>query len=186
MTGILNVALMGIFVWSGVDVGIQEPISQIPARANANIELTLVRLTGYNAVPEQTDGTPNVTASGTFSNPEVVAARSRDLAEAMPYGTIIALEAPGEKEFSCGFKTVGHLIGYRVIADSMHERKRRQIDVLYDIKNLVQVGTKEMNPAVAAGICNVTVRVIGKIPVKEIPATQEDLAKFVNRKIAMR
>ena len=186
MTGILNVALMGIFVWSGVDMGIQEPVFQIPARANEKIELTSVRLTGYNAVPEQTDGDPHITASGAFSNPEVIAARSRDLAETMPYGTIIALEAPAEKEFSCGFKTVDHLIGYRVVADSMHERKRRQVDILFDMKNLVKVGNKEINPAVAAGICNVTVRVVGKIDVKNIPSTQEDLARLVNRKIAMK
>lgn len=146
----------------------------------AVIEVLSVKLTGYNAVPEQTDSNPDVTASGARSNSAVIAARSRDLAQSMPYGTIISLETP-ENDLSCGFKTVKHLIGYRVIADSMHERKKRQVDVMFDMADAVNVGGKATNPAVAAGVCEVTVNVVGKILVKDIPATQKELALMVNK-----
>ena len=75
-----------------------------------------VRMTGYNAVPEQTNADPLTTASGAYSHPEVVVARSRDLAEELPYGTIIEILAREENKRSCGFYTVEHLIGYRVVA----------------------------------------------------------------------
>jgi len=181
MTEILNVALMGIFVWSGIGGAVPEAAAQTPTRATTTIEALSVKLTGYNAVSEQTDDDPHVTASGAFSNPEVIAARSRDLAETMPFGTIISLEAPENKAFSCGFKTVEHLIGYRVIADSMHRRKEKQVDILYDMANAVNVGGKPINPAIAAGICEVKIRVVGKILIKDIPATQAELAKLVNK-----
>ena len=51
-----------------------------------------VTLTAYNAVPAQTDANPLETASGMFSNPEIVAARSQNLADKLPFGTIIALD----------------------------------------------------------------------------------------------
>ena len=183
---LIDIALTGFLIWSGMDVAASRPATQIPPRLNEATVVLSVKLTGYNAVPEQTDGDPHMTASGALSNPEVIAARSRDLAETLPYGTVIVLEAPEKKEFSCGFKAVEHLVGYRVIADSMHERKEGQVDVMFDSANVVLVGDKTINPAVATGICKVTVRVVGKIPVKDIPETQAELAKFVNRKFAMR
>jgi len=183
---IFSIALTGFFVWSGIGGTASQPATAVLSQTNAVTEILSVKLTGYNAVPEQTDGDPHTTASGAFSNPEVIAARSRDLAETLPFGTVISFEAPDKKEFSCGYKTVEHLVGYRVIADTMHERKEKQIDVLFDMANAVDVGGKATNPAVATGICNLTVRVVGKIPLKEIPATQEDLAKLVNRNLAIR
>ena len=149
-----------------------------------------VKLTAYNAVPEQTDDTPFITASGLRTNPETIAARSRDLAEELPFGTIIALDAP-EKSNSCGFTVVEHLIGYRVIADTMHERKRDQIDVLLNENDTVMIGVsgkpkKETNPARAMGICNVTYHVVGKITLKEVPDTQAELATMVKKTLAQK
>ena len=139
-----------------------------------------VKLTAYNAVPEQTDGNPEITASGAYSNPEVIAARSHDLKGELPFGTIIAIERPAEQSLSCGFDTVDHLVGYRVIADTTHSRKRAQIDVLMDAKDTVTVRGKEVNPSLALGICDgVTIRVVGKIKVGDIPATQAELAEIV-------
>jgi 3D (Asp-Asp-Asp) domain-containing protein len=140
-----------------------------------------VKLTGYNAVPAQTDGNPFVTASGSFSNPEVVAARSGDLAKNLPFGTIIAIERTGADTPACNYSKVAHLIGYRVIADAMNPRITNTVDVLLNQNDTVSVGGKEVNPGIALGICGkVTVRVVGHIAVKDIPKTQNELAAYID------
>jgi 3D (Asp-Asp-Asp) domain-containing protein len=194
MTSISSIALMGLFVWSGAgSVGTTTWTPQTPALAATSTPETVisVRLTGYNAVPEQTDSDPTVTASGVRSNPDVIAARSRDLADILPFGTVIALET-AEKSNSCGFDVVNHLIGYRVIADSMHPRKQNQVDIMFDMADKVKIGVngqarKATNPAVALGVCsNVSIRVVGKLALKEIPATQGELAVLMNPALATR
>lgn len=170
----LNIALLGVFAWTGgagLPQGTQVPVP-VPVEYS-------VRLTAYNAVPEQTDADPEITASGLRSNPEVIAARSRDLSGTMPFGTVISLESPGG--VTCGYGTVERLVGYRVIADAMHERKKKQVDVLFDMKERVLVGGKPTNPAVAMGVCDAIVRVIGKLPLSEVPETQAELASLVRR-----
>lgn len=170
-------ALMGLFILSG---------SQ--ASLTTNEPSFSVKLTAYNAVAAQTDGDPHITASGAFSNPEVVAARSRDLADALPFGTVIALEAPSATQNSCGYDAVEHLIGYRVIADSMHSRKSEQVDVLLDAADTVRVGGKLTNPSRALGVCEgVGIRVVGHLDLNNMPKTQAELVRFVEgKKVAMR
>jgi 3D (Asp-Asp-Asp) domain-containing protein len=139
-----------------------------------------VKLTSYNAVPEQTDHNPSVTASGAFSNPEVVAARSVDLKGTLPFGTVVALTRKGGDTENCRFGAVEHLIGYRVIADSMNSRMRNKIDVLLNASDTVLVHGVATNPSLALGLCNeVEVRVVGKIDIKDMPQTQEELRKLV-------
>lgn len=139
-----------------------------------------VHATAYNAVPEQTDSNPYVTASGAYSNPEVVAARSRDLAAELPFGTVIALERTGGDSSSCGFDKVEHLIGYRVIADTMHARMTNKIDILLDHNDTIVHNGKEYNPGIVFGVCdNVTIRVVGKIDPKDIPSTQAELQQMI-------
>jgi len=138
------------------------------------------KLTAYNAVPSQTDGNPFVTASGSFSNPEVVAARSGDLAKDLPFGTIISIERSAADTPACNYSTVSHQIGYRVIADSMNARITNTVDVLLDENDTVVVNGRTVNPGIALGICGqVTVRVVGHIGVKDIPKTQAELASYV-------
>ncbi len=149
------------------------------SRPKALTELSVL-MTSYNAVPEQTDGNPHVTASGAWTNPEVIAARSVDLAGDLPFGTVVAIERSAVDSENCHYGLVEPLIGYRVIADSMHSRKRDQVDILLDAADTVLVHGKETNPSLALGMCSgVTVRVVGKIKVSEIPATQEELRKIV-------
>lgn len=139
-----------------------------------------VKVTAYNAVPEQTDSTPHITASGAPTNPEVVAARSVDLAGVLPFGTVVMLTREARDTESCRFAKVEEHIGYRVIADSMHSRKREQIDILLDQHNTVEVHGKETNPAVALGYCTgVTMTVVGKIDIDDMPETQEALRALV-------
>lgn len=140
-----------------------------------------VKLTSYNAVPEQTDGDPMTTASGAFSNPEIMAARSVDLKTALPWGTVIKVTRAGKDSPNCRFGQVEHLIGYRVVGDSMHSRKREQIDILLDQNDTVSVYGKEINPALALGLCSdVTIEVVGHLEsVKDFPKTQAELVAMV-------
>jgi 3D (Asp-Asp-Asp) domain-containing protein len=146
-----------------------------------------VKLTGYNAVPEQTDGDPSTTASGVASNFEVIAARSLDLAEELPFGTVVQITRTGSDTPGCNFHKVEPQIGYRVIADTMNARWEKRIDVELDMHRTVKVDGKATNPGVALGVCSkVTVQVVGHIALSRIPATQTELASlFTPREIAL-
>ena len=175
-------ALIGLFAFQGMPT----PLEDLPKQADA--PSFSVKLTAYNAVAAQTDGDPRTTASGAFSNPEVVAARSRDLADILPFGTIIAIEGPPVADNDCGYSLVSPQIGYRVIADSMHSRKRSQVDILLDHADTVSIGGKKVNPSLALGVCEgVSIRVVGHVDIKDMPKTQGELARLVEgEKIATR
>jgi 3D (Asp-Asp-Asp) domain-containing protein len=141
-----------------------------------------VTLTSYNAVAAQTSATPWITASGAHSNSQVIAARSRDLASKLPYGTIIAVMGPDSTNRgpSCGYDAVQHLIGYRVIADSMAVRMHNKIDVMLNANDTVPVGGIQTNPARALGACTgVQIQVVGYVNPQNIPSTQSQLAALV-------
>lgn len=153
------------------------------------LEKYSVTLTSYNAVPGQTDGTPDHTAIGVYSNPEVIAARSSDLAKKLPYGTIIAVDGPDSTGgATCGYSSVQHLIGYRVIGDAMNARMHNKVDILLDQSDKVTLGGRTLNPAIALGACTgVTIRVVGYVDPLHMPQTQADLVKFVegSQRLAM-
>ena len=171
MTGIVTTALMGLFVLSGgsgmnTDAWIKAQNPEEPAYKTLSVAMT-----GYNAVPEQTDSDPYTTASGAYSDPDIVAARSVDLADELPFGTVIAI-SPASTTPTCGLNVVGDMVGLRVIADSMHPRKRNQIDILLEVK---PVGWKS-NPAVTLGVCkNIQIQVVGHINISHMPHSQTEL-----------
>jgi 3D (Asp-Asp-Asp) domain-containing protein len=141
-----------------------------------------VTLTSYNAVAAQTSSTPWITASGAHSNPKVVAARSRDLAKKLPFGTIIAVLGPASDDNGpyCGYSSVQHLIGYRVIADTMAERMHSKIDIMLDATDTVPVNGRDTNPSIALGACTgVQILVVGHVDPLHIPKTQAALAAVV-------
>jgi len=176
-------ALMAFFLLSGavsaepvnvrVEVASTEPAT-VPEKAD---NVYSVSMTGYNAVPEQTDSDPYTTASGAYSDPDIVVARSVDLADELPFGTVIRFVLPeGDSKPPCGLSSVGHLLGLRVVADSMHPRKRNQVDVLFDHERTVSVNGKRMNPAVVLGVCkDIEIRIVGKIDIKQMPKSQTQL-----------
>lgn len=141
-----------------------------------------VSMTGYNAVPGQTDEDPFTTASGAFSHPDIVAARSRDLAEELPFGTVIAIESHAEQH-GCGVGEVTQVIGYRVIADTMNARIKNTVDILFDVDEMVTLNDKSVNAARVLGRCDaVTIRVVGNIDISKpsnMPSTQVALAAMV-------
>lgn len=172
MTGILTTALGGLFLLSNIGLG-----ATTTAPVVRDYPTYTVSMTGYNAVPEQTDSDPFTTASGAYSNPEVVAARSVDLKETLPFGTVIEIVAHNDNSNpNCGFSVVEEHLGLRVVADSMHPRKRNQIDVLLPNEKTIFANKRWVNPAVALGVCKeVEIRVVGKVAIKEIPKTQDEL-----------
>lgn len=207
MSGILSTALTGFFILSAATGTLTESVlkpqeepakSTIEVRSGArlvsNEEQKLaavsthsVSMTGYNALPEQTDSDPFTTASGAYSNPEVIAAVSKDLRYGeMPFGTVIELSYDG-KSNNCGFRAVEHLIGYRVIADQMNPRFEKKIDILFDQEDKVMIAVngqpaKPTNPARALGECRgVTAKVVGRIAIKDIPNSQTELRMLVGK-----
>lgn len=81
-----------------------------------------VKSTAYNADVSQTDSTPFITATGARVGAGQ-AALSRDLLSRIPYGSVIRLTSvrgPG-----CG----GYATGNLTVTDTMHPRKRNQVDV---------------------------------------------------------
>ena len=175
---------MGLFLLSGIAMAMpaQAQAPTTPTEPSSNYT---VALTGYNAVPEQTDDTPFDTASGAYSNPEVVAARTVDLADRLPFGTIIKIEGPSAPDDDdCGYHAAAPFIGYRVIADSMNARLKGRVDILFSTSTAVisaAAGMKQ-NAANTLGICRgSTVRVVGFVDIDRIPKTQKELAMLVAR-----
>lgn len=170
---------MGFLLLSGA-------MSALPAQAGApTVPSIAVTLTAYNAVPEQTDSDPFTTASGAYSNPEVVAARSRDLAEELPFGTVIEIVGVAESNPSCGYRVVAPLIGYRIIADTMNARYTDRIDILFSTEdNFLLPGGSVKNAGTILGICNgVSIRVVGRVDLSRpgrMPKTQGELAAIVD------
>ena len=172
-------ALVGFLLLSGA-------MSALPAHADAPsmpiVPNYAVTLTAYNAVPEQTDNNPLETASGAFSNPDVVAARSQDLADELPFGTIIEITGPSVLNNSCGYGIVSPIIGYRVIADTMNARYTNRIDILFHTtSNYVMADGSTKNAGTILGICSgSSIRVVGHIDINHIPKTQAALAALIN------
>ena len=176
MTPMLITALTGFFAFNGM-IGISTDL-RMKAESSLSPEYPAysVSMTGYNAVPEQTDSDPTTTASGAFSNADIIAARSVDLADELPFGTVIAVTAASSTP-NCGIGLVDDLIGLRVIGDSMHARMRNKIDILFDTKVTVRAKGKQMNPALVLGMCkNVQIEVVGHVDIKHMPKSQTELA----------
>lgn len=166
---------MGFLLLSG------GPIAMPAPKASSQPSYT-VALTAYNAVPGQTSSHPLVTASGAYSNPEIIAARSRDFANELPFGTIIELDGSNtSSKGTCGYDVVKPHIGYRIIGDTLNARFTKRIDVLLDTKtNYTTHDGKFVNAANVLGICqDVTVRIVGYVDIAHLPKTQAELAAFV-------
>ncbi|HTR18802.1 MAG TPA: hypothetical protein VMH91_02360 [Candidatus Paceibacterota bacterium] len=169
----LTTALLGFLLITGAGTA---DASSLPG---INGPEYTVGMTAYNATPAQTDEDPETTASGAFSDPNIIAARSQDLASELPFGTVIAIEAATSSP-SCGYDRVGQLIGLRVIADTMNARMHNKVDILMPQEEKLPSG-KTGNPALILGLCkDVIIKVIGRVDVATIPATQSGLVAALN------
>ena len=168
-------ALTGYFLLSGTGFGVNPPI---PVSDNPTYT---VRLSAYNAVVGQTDSDPFTTASGAYSNPAVVAARSRDLAKELPFGTIIKVSEAPYSQKSCGYSLVAPRVGYRVIADTMNARFSDSIDILIANDAEVMLGNKSLPAGKVFGVCHgAEIEVVGRLDsISKIPSTQRELTLLV-------
>lgn len=184
MTGIITTAVTGVFLLQAITPqALALGVAQVEATPVEPSYPTLtVKMTAYNALPGQTDDTPDRTSIGAYTDPDIIAARSPDLAEKLPYGTVIEVvpaSTSSPKDVNCGREAVEDQIGLRVIADAMNPRIKNTIDILLDHTDLVSVKGKKRNPAKALGMCkNVTIKIVGRIDVKKVkdmPSTQQEL-----------
>lgn len=173
-------ALMGLLLLSGSTAAVNPSVIAPVSPPAGGFSVTL---TGYNALSGQTDSDPSITANGGWANPDVVAARSRDLADTLPFGTIIEITRAGSSTPECGYAVVAPLIGYRVITDTMNARIKNHVDVLFGLEDRVLSLGKKRNASAALGSCSdTTVRVVGHVDlthVSDLPATQAELIALV-------
>lgn len=95
---------------SGNQGRMSAPILGLHLRSPSKV-MVVVEITHYSSTPDQTDSTPQVTASGTRPKPWTLAV-SRDLLPHFPYGSVVELN--------------GQLY---VVEDTMHQRWRRRVDI---------------------------------------------------------
>ncbi len=182
MSPTILTALTGFFVYGalgGIPATTPFQASSTESLIEPAYETYTVTMTAYNAVPEQTDSSPEFTSIGAYTNPEIIATRSRDLADELPYGTVIAV-LPATTTPNCGYKFVSDKIGLRVIGDAMHSRMRNKIDILMDTEPIKAQNGLMRNPAKAFGFCrDMRIVVVGKVDTKHMPKTQLELAAAV-------
>jgi len=178
MASIFTSALMVLLLLSNsATTTLQTPAWPCTAPEEPTYETMTVNMTGYNAVPGQTDSTPDISASGYKVNANVDAARSRDLADVLPFGTVIEL-VPGTATStkSCELPSVADSIGYRVITDTMNPRIHEHIDILFHTDDDIFIGGRYLNVAKAMGWCDdVSIRIVGHIDLAHKPRTQAEL-----------
>jgi 3D (Asp-Asp-Asp) domain-containing protein len=107
-----------------------------------------VRATGYNSLASQTDSTPHVTATGTRTRFGVLAVSRDLLSRDLPYGSIVRLRDLGTYYDGRGegrYQSVLDNQGLFVVEDTMHARKRQQVDVWFgDYASAVNWGVREV------------------------------------------
>ena len=107
-----------------------EPVDKKKPSKKKKTKVTrVVRATAYNALPQQTDDTPDVCAWGDKIRPGIIAI-SRDLEKSgLTRGKEVHIEG----------------IGKVVVLDRMHYRKRNQIDLYMEkYEDAVEFGVKEL------------------------------------------
>ena len=92
-----------------------------------------VRATGYNSLENQTDSTPPIAATGTQTRFGIIAVSRDLLADDIPYGSLVQLRDLGSFQSGRGAGRFQSLLEGRlfVVEDTMHARKRNQIDVWF-------------------------------------------------------
>jgi len=108
----------------------------------------VLRATGYNSLESQTDSTPHITATGARTAFGIVAV-SRDLLGAdLPYGSLIRIRDLGAYHTGNGVGKFQPLLDSQqifIVEDTMHARKRNQIDVWFaEYRTAVEWGVRKV------------------------------------------
>lgn len=108
------------------------------AAAKATGRSVVARATAYNSLPNQTDSTPFITATGTRTRPGVVAL-SRDLLRVFPYGTRVTIEDLSGR-YNSALK--GRVF---IVEDTMAARKVGSIDIWMTTRSqALQFGARQV------------------------------------------
>ncbi|CAN5829497.1 hypothetical protein BH23DEI1_BH23DEI1_05060 [soil metagenome] len=107
-----------------------------------------VRATAYNSLESQTNSQPFITATGAQTRWGILAV-SRDLLdEKLPYGSLVRLRDLGNLHNGRGagaFQSLLDGTDVFIVEDTMHPRKRNQIDVWFqDYASAVNWGVRSM------------------------------------------
>ena len=174
---------MGLLLFSGLAAASGSGAGAQPAAAPSAPFGFAATLTAYNAVPAQTDSDPGTTADGGPAVAGVVAARSQDLGDELPFGTVIEI-TPTATSSTCGYEAVAPEIGYRVITDTMNVRYHDRVDVLFGTKDpILMPDGRTINAASALGVCSVSVAIVGHIDLAHtpLPESQAELAALIGK-----
>jgi 3D (Asp-Asp-Asp) domain-containing protein len=122
------------------------------ARASSSRSLLVitVKSTAYNSIPNQTDSTPFVTATGSRTRFGIVAL-SRDLLRRIPYGSIVRIEDLGNWSNGRGRGTYNRMLSgvNFIVEDTMHIRKRNTVDVWMPTRRgAIQWGARQIRVTV--------------------------------------
>ena len=112
----------------------EKPVAQKPvSRPAATFTL---RATAYNSLRGQTDSTPFVTATGARTRWGIVAL-SRDMLRSIPYGSKVKIEDLGSYANGRGRGAYNRRLSQTVfvVEDTMHARKRGQVDVWFPARS---------------------------------------------------
>lgn len=95
----------------------------------------ILRATAYNSLASQTDHTPHVTSTGQATRLGIIAASRDLLGHELPYGSLVRIRDLGAYANGRGYGKFQSLLDQQqlfIVEDTMHQRKRDQIDVWLD------------------------------------------------------
>lgn len=122
---------------SKIEVLQTEVIEEENITKESEIHFSL-KATGYNSLESQTDSTPHITATGAKTKFGVIAVSRDLLSEDIPYGSLVRIKDLGNYYNGRGagrFQDILDEQGYFIVEDTMHQRKRQQIDVWFPRKS---------------------------------------------------
>lgn len=97
-----------------------------------------LKATGYNSLENQTDSTPFITSTGARTKFGIIAVSRDLLSDDIPYGSLVRIKDLGNYYNGRGAGKFQSLLDdqeYFIVEDTMHKRKKRQIDVWFPRKS---------------------------------------------------
>ena len=108
--------------------------SAVPLAGPVATATLSLKATGYNSQESQTDSTPHITATGTTTRFGIVAVSRDLLGSDIPYGSLVRIKDLGSYYNGRGAGRYQEMLdeqGLFIVEDTMHARKRGQIDVWF-------------------------------------------------------
>jgi 3D (Asp-Asp-Asp) domain-containing protein len=127
-----------------------KPATVARATSSRSLLTLVAKSTAYNSIPNQTDSTPFVTATGARTRFGVVAL-SRDLLRRIPYGSIVRIEDMGSWANGRGRGAYNRMLSgvNFIVEDTMHPRKRNTVDVWMPTRRAaIQWGARQIRVTV--------------------------------------